>query len=90
MLAEGLILHVIIILCSVPYSSRSTEDCISDAFSSALHIFISYSTSDSAEHTFMSLDIICQTYHSLYILWHVDPLLGNDREVSKYTTAVTR
>jgi hypothetical protein len=24
------------------------------------------------------------------ILWHVDPLLDNDREVSKYTTAVTR
>lgn len=23
------------------------------------------------------------------ILWHVDPLLGNDRKVSKYTTAVT-
>jgi hypothetical protein len=24
------------------------------------------------------------------ILWHVDPLLGNDREISNYTTAVTR
>jgi hypothetical protein len=23
-------------------------------------------------------------------LWHVDPLLCNDREISKYTTAVTR
>jgi hypothetical protein len=23
------------------------------------------------------------------ILWHVDPLLGNDYEISKYTTAVT-
>jgi hypothetical protein len=23
-------------------------------------------------------------------LWHVDPLLGNDREISKYTAAVTR
>jgi hypothetical protein len=25
----------------------------------------------------------------LSTLWHVDPLLGNDREISKYTTAVT-
>jgi hypothetical protein len=24
------------------------------------------------------------------ILWHVDSLLGNDREISNYTTAVTR
>jgi hypothetical protein len=24
------------------------------------------------------------------ILWHVDPLLGNGREISDYTTAVTR
>jgi hypothetical protein len=23
-------------------------------------------------------------------LWHVDPLLGNDHEISNYTTAVTR
>jgi hypothetical protein len=22
-------------------------------------------------------------------MWHVDPLLGNDREINKYTTAVT-
>jgi hypothetical protein len=26
----------------------------------------------------------------LNILWHLDPLLGNDREISNYTTAVTR
>jgi hypothetical protein len=25
----------------------------------------------------------------LYILWHVDPLLDNDRERSSYTTAAT-
>jgi hypothetical protein len=25
----------------------------------------------------------------LMILWHVDPLLGNDQEISKYTAAVT-
>jgi hypothetical protein len=24
------------------------------------------------------------------VLWHVDLLLGNDREINKYTTAVTR
>jgi hypothetical protein len=24
------------------------------------------------------------------ILWHADPLTGNDREVCNYTTAVTR
>jgi hypothetical protein len=24
------------------------------------------------------------------ILWHVDQLLGNDREISSYTTAVAR
>jgi hypothetical protein len=23
-----------------------------------------------------------------YILWHVEPLLGNDRHISNYTTAV--
>jgi hypothetical protein len=23
------------------------------------------------------------------VLWHVDPLLGNDREISSYTRAVT-
>jgi hypothetical protein len=22
------------------------------------------------------------------VLWHVDPLLGNDREISNYTTAI--
>jgi hypothetical protein len=27
-------------------------------------------------------------YIYMYILHHVDPLLGNDREVSKYTRAV--
>jgi hypothetical protein len=26
----------------------------------------------------------------LIILWHVDPLLGNDREMNSYTTAVAR
>jgi hypothetical protein len=26
----------------------------------------------------------------LIIVWHVDPLLGNDREISSYTTAVAR
>jgi hypothetical protein len=25
---------------------------------------------------------------SLLVLWHVDPLLGNNREISSYTTAV--
>jgi hypothetical protein len=24
------------------------------------------------------------------ILWHVDPLLGNDREISKYKTAAAK
>jgi hypothetical protein len=27
---------------------------------------------------------------NVILLWHVDPLLGNDREISKYATAVTR
>jgi hypothetical protein len=27
---------------------------------------------------------------NLYILWHVDALLGNDRKISNYITAVTR
>jgi hypothetical protein len=30
------------------------------------------------------------TVAAVIILWHVDPLLGNDREISNYTTAVTR
>jgi hypothetical protein len=25
----------------------------------------------------------------IYILWHVDPLLGNDREISSYRIAAT-
>jgi hypothetical protein len=28
--------------------------------------------------------------NSCFILWHVDPLLDNDREIRIYTTAVTR
>jgi hypothetical protein len=28
-------------------------------------------------------------YIYIYILWHVDPLLGNDREIKNYVTAVT-
>jgi hypothetical protein len=27
---------------------------------------------------------------TFFIRWHVDPLLGNDREISSYTTAVAR
>jgi hypothetical protein len=26
----------------------------------------------------------------IFILWHVDPLLGNDRELNNYTTVVNR
>jgi hypothetical protein len=26
----------------------------------------------------------------IYILWHVEPFLGNDREISSYTTAIAR
>jgi hypothetical protein len=26
----------------------------------------------------------------IYILWHVDPLLSNDGEISKYTAAITK
>jgi hypothetical protein len=28
--------------------------------------------------------------YALYAFWYVDPLLGNDQEISNYTTAVTR
>jgi hypothetical protein len=32
-----------------------------------------------------------ETEHTnTYILWHVNPLLGNDREISNYTTAITK
>jgi hypothetical protein len=39
-------------------------------------------------------DFIIYLLHSLdgavkFILWHADPLLDNDRDISKYTTAVT-
>jgi hypothetical protein len=27
---------------------------------------------------------------AVLILWHVDPLLGNDRVIGNYTTAITR
>jgi hypothetical protein len=30
------------------------------------------------------------TSNLVLLLWHVDLLLGNDREISNYTTAVTR
>lgn len=36
-----------------------------------------------------SLNLFKLAYIYIYILCHVDPLLGNDREISKYTTAVT-
>jgi hypothetical protein len=29
-------------------------------------------------------------YERSYMLWHADPLLGNDREISSYTTAVAK
>jgi hypothetical protein len=33
---------------------------------------------------------MCSTYilTLFLVLWHVEPLLGNDREISNYTTAV--
>jgi hypothetical protein len=38
------------------------------------------------------LFIVLKYYYELKtdILWHVDPLLGNDRELSNYTTAFTK
>jgi hypothetical protein len=37
------------------------------------------------------LYIRCTTDHKrAFILWHVDPLLGNDHETSNYTTAVAK
>jgi hypothetical protein len=30
------------------------------------------------------------THTHTYILWHVDPLLGNDHEISSYTIAVAK
>jgi hypothetical protein len=34
-------------------------------------------------------DYIGSDSRVINVLWHVDPLLGNDREISKYTTAVS-
>jgi hypothetical protein len=33
---------------------------------------------------------LINTYPSTYILWHVHPLLGNDRKISNYTTSVAK
>jgi hypothetical protein len=33
-------------------------------------------------------DYIASDSRVIYVLWHADPLLGNDHEISKYTTAV--
>jgi hypothetical protein len=42
----------------------------------------------SARRTpFLSLSLSPFIYIYLYILWHVDPLLGNDREISNCKTA---
>jgi hypothetical protein len=38
--------------------------------------------------TFLTLKLQTGSSSEMFILWHVDPLIGNDREVSKYTTAV--
>jgi hypothetical protein len=34
--------------------------------------------------------LIANGMNVAYILWHVDPLLGNDREISSYTTAIAK
>jgi hypothetical protein len=33
---------------------------------------------------------LLSTIVSTFILWHVVPLLGNDHEISRYTTSVSR
>jgi hypothetical protein len=35
-------------------------------------------------------DYIDSSFFGESILWHVNPLLGNDREINKYTTAVAK
>jgi hypothetical protein len=30
------------------------------------------------------------TYMPTLLLWHVEPLLGNDREISNYSTAIAK
>jgi hypothetical protein len=39
-------------------------------------------------HTFTDTYLVTGLYAT--ILWHVDPLLGNEPEISKYTTAVCK
>jgi hypothetical protein len=36
------------------------------------------------------LHISCPISLFIYVLWHVGPLLGNDREMGNYTTAVAK
>jgi hypothetical protein len=33
--------------------------------------------------------VYCKKIYYINTVWHVDPLLGNDREISNYTTSAT-
>jgi hypothetical protein len=48
-----------------------------------------YSTIMGYFNSNSSFGIIIQN-HFIYIMWLAGPLLGNDREISSYTTAVAR
>jgi hypothetical protein len=66
------------------------------AYSSAPKMEVTHSSETSVglhltARRYMSEDENLTSYNIfLTILWHVDPLLGNDLEISNYTTAVAK
>jgi hypothetical protein len=44
----------------------------------------------SSKMSFLSLYLLKLCVHFYFIMWHRDPLLDNDREISNYTTAVAK
>jgi hypothetical protein len=39
---------------------------------------------------FLARSLVAIVTHSTNVFWHVDPLLGNNREISSYTTATAK
>jgi hypothetical protein len=63
-----------------------------------LHVFLTENVaSRSGIKTSVTLKADLNTWYDIYknrtgtnTLWHVDPMLGNDREISRYTTAAAK
>jgi hypothetical protein len=79
-------LHSIGILNPVGFVFRNFAKC---RFCFFFYIVMILMTPDTWQYIVTStLDCSVATLLNTYVMWHVDPLLGNDREISNCTTAV--